>query len=57
MTLGWGQTGFSFGPPGHSPGVGLRGTVGGLGGGGGGGGGVKKICFEIQPDFVFELLT
>ena len=56
MTLGWGQTGFSFGPPGHSPGVGLRGTVGGLGGGGGGGG-VKKICFEIQPDFVFELLT
>ena len=45
------QTGFSFGRLGHAPGVGLRGTVGGLGG-------VKKIFFfEIQPDLVCELLT
>ena len=49
------QTGFSFGRLGHAPGVGLRGTLGGLGGGGLGG--VKKFVFEIQPDLVCELLT
>ena len=46
------QKGFSFGRLGHAPGVGLRGTVGGLGG--------QKIClffFKIQPDLVCELLT
>ena len=36
-------------PPGSSPGVGLGGTVEGLG--------VKKKISEIQPDFVCELLT
>ena len=44
------QTGFSFGRLGHAPGVGLRGTVGGLG--------VKIFFFfEIQPNLVCELLT
>ena len=44
------QTGFSFGRLGHdAPGVGLRGTIGGLG--------VKFFFFEIQPDLVCELLT
>ena len=46
------QTGFSFGCLGHAPGVGLGGNVGG------GVVGVKKNVFsEIQPDFVYELLT
>ena len=40
--------GFSFGRLGHAPGVGLRGTVGGLG---------VNFFFEIQPDLVRELLT
>ena len=44
------QTGFSFGRLGHALGVGLRGTVGGLGG-------PKKKNPEIQPDLVCELLT
>ena len=44
------QTGFSFGRLGHAPGVGLRGTVGGLGG-------QFFFFFEIQPDLVSELLT
>ena len=43
-------TGFSFGRLVHAPGVGLRGTVGGLGGG-------QFFFFEIQPDLVCELLT
>ena len=43
------QMGFSFGGLGHAPGVGLGGTMGGLGG--------SKISSEIQPDFVCELLT
>ena len=42
------QTGFSFGRLGHAPGVGLRGTMGGLGG---------QFFFLIQPDLVHELLT
>ena len=44
------QMGFSFGRLGHAPGVGLRGTVGGLGG---------QIFFfiEIQPDLVCDLVT
>ena len=49
MTLNY-QTGFSFGRLGHAPGVGLRGTVEGLGGS-------KLFFFEIQPDLVCELLT
>ena len=37
-------------PPGSCPGVGLGGTVGGVGG--------QKLFFtEIQPDLVCELLT
>ena len=44
------QMGFSFGRLGDGPGVGLRGTVGGLGG-------QKFFFLEIQPDFVCELLT
>ena len=45
------QTGFSFGRMGHTPGVGLGGTIGGWL--------VKKqYCFfEIQPDLVCELPT
>ena len=39
------QMGFSFGRLGHGPGVGLRGTVGGLGG-------QKNFFLEIKPDFV-----
>ena len=42
------QTGFSFGRLSHAPGVGLRGTVEGLG---------VNFFFEIQPDLVCELLT
>ena len=38
------QTRLSFGRPGHAPGVGLGGTVGGWGG--------KKKKSEIQPDLV-----
>ena len=48
------QTGFSFGRLGHAPGVGLSGTLGGLGlggGGGGGGGGGQKICFRNSTRF------
>ena len=41
--------GFSFGRLGHAPGVGLRGTVWGLGG--------QNFFFKIQPDLVCELLT
>ena len=44
------QTGFSFGRLGHAPGVGLRGTVGGVGAS-------NFFFFEIQPDLVCELLT
>ena len=52
------QTGFSFHRLGHTPGVRLRGTVGGGGGGGGGGwGGGQNFFFQIQPDLVCELLT
>ena len=40
------QTGFSFHRLGHTPGVRLRGTVGGGGGGGGGGWGGVKIFFS-----------
>ena len=43
------QTGFSFGRLGHAPGVGLGGTIGGLG---------SKIVFfffQIQPVLVCEL--
>ena len=42
------QTGFSFGRLGHAPGVGLEGTLGGLGG---------QKNSEIQPDLVCEVLT
>ena len=45
------HTGFSFGPLGHIPGVGLGGTLGGVGGGGG----VewsKNFFSEIQPDLM-----
>ena len=41
------QTGFSFGRLGHAPGVGLGGTVGGLGG-------QNFFLSEIQPDLVCE---
>ena len=44
------QKGFLFGHLGHAPGVGLGGTLGGLGG-------QKKFFSEIQPDLVCELLT
>ena len=41
--------GFSFSRLGHAPGVGLGGTMGGLGG-------PKFFFSKIQPDLVFELL-
>ena len=43
------QMGFSFGDLGHALGVGLGGTVGGLG--------VQNFFSEIQPDLVCEFLT
>ena len=42
------QTGFSFGRLGHAPGVGLSGTLGGLGLGGGGGGGSKNLFSKFN---------
>ena len=44
------QTGFSFGRLGHAPGVGLGGTVGGLGMS-------NFFFFKILSDLVCELLT
>ena len=44
------QKGFSFGPLGHAPGIGLGGTMWGLGG-------PKFFFSEILPDLVCELLT
>ena len=44
------QTGFSFGRLSHAPGVGVSGTLGGLGG-------QNFFFFEIQPDLMCELLT